>query len=77
MAHFDFGRPRVQEELALLRQLGRVRRLASLKKSLELYAMPTEQESLHGFQSDQFEGDQFEGGKGSPAREGVAFVPGK
>jgi len=71
MAHFNF-RHRVQEELALLRQLGRVRRLASLKKSLELYAMPTEQESL-----DEFQSDQFEGSKGSSARERAALVPGK
>ena len=78
MARFSFSRPRVQEELALLRQLGRVRRLASLKKSIEQYAMPAEHESLHEFEGDQLEGDQLEGEKGSLVqREGAAFVPGK
>jgi hypothetical protein len=73
MARFSFGRLRVQEELALLRQLGRVRRLASLKKSLEQYAIPAEHVSLPEFQSDQFEGNKGSLGQ----RGGAVFVPGK
>ena len=66
MAGFRIDRPRVQEELALLRQLGRVRRRVSLKKSFERGLMPAEHELPHEFQSD----------KSSPAQqEGAAFVP--
>jgi len=65
MAGFRIDRPRVQEELALLRQLGRVRRRVSLKKSFERGSMPAEHELPHEFQS----------GKSSPAQqEGAAFV---
>jgi hypothetical protein len=68
MAGFRIDRPRVQEELALLRQLGRVRRLASLNKSFKQRAMPAEDELLHELQAD----------KNSPVqREGAAFVPAK
>jgi hypothetical protein len=68
MAGFRIDRPRVQEELALLRQLGRVRRLASLKKSFEQRAMPGEREPLHEFQDNE----------NSPAQgRGAAFIPAK
>ena len=67
MAGFRIDTPRVQEELALLRKLGRVRRLASLKKSFERRAIPAEHEPLHEFQAD----------KNSPVQRGGAFVPAK
>ncbi len=67
MFGFHIAGPRVREELALLQELGRSRRLASLKKSLQR-ARPAEEELLHEFQGDKDLLTQ---------REGAAFVSGK